>query len=150
MRREELPDRSVRIAADDCSFTYYRPALGVVYIEIQGTDRGAFGTAVTNEMAGDLSAFAPIELFIDTTDVLFALPEVAELWTKWFSTNRGSLKSVNILVRSKFIHVTVEVAKLFSRTGNLIRVYLDPQHFQAALERAAPRGCASIALKRNS
>ena len=52
--------------------------------------------------------------------------------------NRSDLKSVNMLVRSKYMHVTIEMARLFSRTGELIRVYLDPAAFEEAIARAAP------------
>lgn len=137
-RREEDGTGGVRLVAEECTFIYRRPAPGVVHIQILGHDRGQFGTAVIEELSADLAAYAPVELFFDTTDVFLAVTSVSELWTKWISNNRASLKSVNIFVRSKFVHLTVEVAKLFSRTGNLIRVYLDPQHFEAALRRAAP------------
>lgn len=61
-----------------------------------------------------------------------------EAWTEWFSGHRSALKSVSILTRSKLMHFTAEVVKLFSRTGELIRVYLDPEAFDEALQRAAP------------
>ncbi|HYO56976.1 hypothetical protein [Archangium sp.] len=63
---------------------------------------------------------------------------VQEAWTEWFSCNRPALKGVSILTRSKFMHLTAEVVKFFSRTGELIRVYLEPQPFEEALKRAAP------------
>jgi hypothetical protein len=63
---------------------------------------------------------------------------VQEAWTEWFSQSRSALKSVSILARSKFMHFTAEVVKFFSRTGELIRVYLEPEPFEEALQRAVP------------
>lgn len=135
--QREQDGATVRLITSQCSFTYHRPAPGVVHIQILGKDLGQFGPAVIQELASDLATSARLELFVDTSDVFLAVPRVAELWTNWFRTNQSSLKSVNILVRSRYVQLTVEVAKLFSRTGELIRIYLDPDNFKDALWRAA-------------
>ena len=51
-------------------------------------------------------------------------------------SRKGVMKLRRILAVSKFVHLTVSVAKLFSRTGELIQIYSDPRLFQAALDRA--------------
>lgn len=137
-KRETLEDGSVRLSSERCSFTYHRPRPGVVFMRIVGNDKGEFGTAPMDELREDLSRYSPIELFIEMDEITGANLPVQEAWTEWFSTWRRALKSVSILTRSKYMHVSVEIAKLFSRTGELIRVYLEPQPFEEALQRAAP------------
>ncbi len=137
-RRETLEDGVVRLSTERCSFTYQRPRPGVVFLLIVGEDRGEFGTAPMDELREDLSRYAPVELFVEMADAAGANLPVQEAWTEWFSTHRSALKGVSILPRSKFMHFTAEVVKFFSRTGELIRVYLDPVPFEEALQRAAP------------
>jgi hypothetical protein len=137
--REALEDGTVRIADEQCSFTYWRPRPGVVVMRIEGKDRGQFGTAPTDELRGDVARYAPVELFVDTRDPLVsAHVGVQDHWTEWFRENRSALKSVNMLVAGNYMHFTAEVVKHFSRTGELIRVYLDDARFSEALKRAAP------------
>ena len=138
MKREQLEENVVRIEGERCAFTYRRLRPGVVLIQITGHDKGELGFASVDELREDISRFAPIELFFDTVDVLGATVNVSEMWTEWFSAHRSALKSVSILVRSRYVHLTIEVAKLFSRTGELIRIYLDPERFEEAIARAAP------------
>ncbi len=137
-KRETLECGAVRLSSERCSFTYQRPRPGVVFMRIVGTDRGEFGTAPMDELREDLSRYAPIELFFEMDESTGTNLPVQEAWTAWFSGNRPALKNVSVLTRSKFMHVGAEVVKLFSRTGELIRVYLDPEPFLEALQRAAP------------
>ena len=137
-QRETLKDGSVRLRSPKCSFTYFRLRPGVILMRIEGDDSGEFGTAPMDELREDLSRYAPVEMFIEMDDTTGAILPVQEAWTGWFSENRSALKSVSMLTRSKYMHFTAEVVKLFSRTGELIRVYLDPAPFDEALQRAAP------------
>ena len=137
-QREALEDGTVRLSSMRCRFTYRRLRPGVVFLLIEGQDRGEFGTAPMDELREDLSRYAPVEMFIEMDDTTGAIVPVQEAWTGWFSENRSALKSVSMLTRSKYMHFTAEVVKLFSRTGELIRVYLDPAPFDEALQRAAP------------
>lgn len=138
VQRDVLANGSVKLSDGQCSFVYVRPRPGVVVIRISGYDHGQFGTQTVDELREDLSRFAPVELFVDVQDAQGPVIPVQEAWTEFFSQNRSRLKSVSMLVRSKFMHVTTEVVKLFSRTGDLIRIYLDPTPFNEALSRAAP------------
>jgi hypothetical protein len=137
-KREVQEDGSVRLSGECCSFIYLRPRPGVVFMRIIGQDKGEFGTAPMDELREDLRRYAPVELFVEMDESTGAALPVQEAWTEWFSGHRSELKSVSILTRSKFMHFTAEVVKLFSRTGELIRVYLDPEAFDEALQRAAP------------
>ncbi|PTL76760.1 hypothetical protein [Vitiosangium sp. GDMCC 1.1324] len=137
-KREALEDGTVRLSSERCSFIYQRPRPGVVHMRIVGSDKGEFGTAPMDELREDLCRFAPVELFVEMDEITGANLPVQEAWTEWFSHNRSALKSVSMLTRSKYMHFTAEVVKFFSRTGELIRVYLDPEPFLDALQRAAP------------
>jgi hypothetical protein len=113
----------------------------VVLLRIVGAtlDAGELGTAPMDELRDDLARWAPVEVFVDASEAAGAVVTVQEHWAEWFARNRSGLKGVNMLVRGKYMHFTVEVVKLFSRTGELIRVYLDPAAFGEALGRAACR-----------
>ncbi len=136
--RRSLPHGGTQLLSKEGAFVFYRPRPGVVLIVISGDDKGQFGAAPHDELRGDLTHFAPCEIFIDLSRASLAHLSVQKAWTEWFARNRSWLKAVNILVAGKYIHVTVELAKLFSRTGELIRVYFDPALFDEALERSAP------------
>jgi hypothetical protein len=138
VQREVLQDGTVRLKSARCRFTYFRLRPGVVLMRIEGDDSGEFGTAPMDELREDLSRYAPVELFVEMLPTAGARLPVQEAWTEWFNQNRASLKSVSILTRSKFMHFTAEVVKLFSRTGELIRVYLEQQPFEEAIARAVP------------
>ena len=137
-KQETLEDGAVRLSSARCSYTYRRLRPGVVFMRISGDDKGEFGEAPRDELREDLSRYAPIELFIEMDESTGANLPVQEAWTEWFSSHRSGLKNVSILTRSQFMHFSAEIVKLFSRTGELIRVYLDPEPFHEALQRAAP------------
>jgi hypothetical protein len=137
-KRETLEDGSVRLSSTRCTYTYRRLRPGVVFIRFSGDDKGEFGEAPRDELREDLSRYAPVELFFEMDESTGANLPVQEAWTDWFNSNRSRLKNVSVLTRSKYMHVSAEMVKLFSRTGELIRVYLDPEPFLEALQRAAP------------
>ncbi len=136
--REVLRDGVVRLSGGGCTFEYRRPRAGVVVVTISGVDDGALGTATMSELREDLASFAPLELFIATDPSAGARVPVQEQWTAWFAANRRGLGTVHMLVQSDYMHFTAELVKFLSRTGELIRVYLEPRPFAAAVARAAP------------
>ena len=136
--REVIEDGAVRLSAGNAWFIIHRLRPGVVLMRAGGLDRGELGWAPMDELREDLRRFAPVEIFIDGADVDAVTAAASDKWTDWLGTNRAAIKSCSILARSKFMHITVEVAKLFSRTGEMIRVYLDPAAFEEAIARAAP------------
>ena len=46
---------------------------------------------------------------------------------------------MSLLVGSKYVQMTVEVAKLFSRTGELMRVYTEPAAFSESITQTLGR-----------
>ena len=146
-QREELKNGGVRFSTKEASIVIYRPRPGVVLMIIAGADRGEFGTAPHAELDDDIRKFAPCEMFMDLTGASLAALSVQKSWTEWLSQRRPWLKTVNILVAGKYVHVTVEIAKLFSRTGELIRIYTDASAFDGALDRTAT---GASALRQNT
>jgi hypothetical protein len=138
MERKHLPDGSLRLSASDVSFTYTRLRPGALLVRIQGYDRGELGDACFESLHTAMAERAPLDLLVDTRDTEGASTAVSSRWTAWFQENRSRLNEVHILVASKFVALTVNVAKHFSRTGELIRIHSDPATFQDAATRLVP------------
>lgn len=139
IQKERLEDGSTRISSPKCSFQFRVLGAGALLVTIRGRDRGQFGPAVFEEIRYRLGGPASLELFVDAAEAAGPTTEVSDAWTRFFRTEGPQLKRVSILALSKFVHLTVSVAKLFSRTGELIQVYSDPALFHAAVERAVPK-----------
>jgi hypothetical protein len=116
-------------SAGGCTFTFERPAPGVMVVTIQGFDRGELGDGPLREVASGFGLGAPLELFIDASQASGAVPEVSDAWTRFFAERRADLKSVHVLVGSKVVQLTVAIAQHLSRTGNLVQLYSDPAIF---------------------
>ena len=136
VKREELETGAIRLSTKKCSFTFDRIGGWTLQITITGRDSGQFGSAVFNEVRFHLSGPRALEIFVDARDAAGPPPAVSDAWTRFLSREAPHLRRVSILAGSKFVHQTVSVAKLFSRTGELIQIYSDPTVFAAALDRA--------------
>jgi hypothetical protein len=128
----------VALTSPSCRFEVVRPGPGIVVVTIAGHDRGEFGTAVFDELRDDLTRYPPLTVFLDISDAVGAIVTVQDHWSAWFADHRRALGAVHILTRGKYLHFTAEVVKLWSRTGDLIRVHSDSASFYDALRRAAP------------
>ncbi|HYE98365.1 MAG TPA: hypothetical protein VEJ18_05605 [Planctomycetota bacterium] len=134
-----LGDGSARLSDGGCTFTFERPRPGVLVVRIAGTDKGLLGTAPIDHVRQEIGRFGQLDLFIDARDAGVASLDVSDAWTAFFHANAGGLRRVSILAVSQFVHLTVSVAKLFSRTGELIQIYSDAALFEAALDAARRR-----------
>jgi hypothetical protein len=139
-RRETLEDGTVVLKDERCSFALRELRPGVMLMQISGHDTGQLGSAPMDELGGYLRRHAPVELFVALGEEGTTYPNlsVQEAWTEWFNLNRSGLKRVNILARGKYLHITTEVMKLFSRTGELVHVHVDSKPFEEAVARSAP------------
>ena len=138
MERETLSDGTLRLSVKDCAFTYTRLRPGVLLVRISGFDRGELGRAPFEQPEAEMSAHGPLALLLDLRQAEGATKAVSDAWTEWFRERRPQLREVHILVASKFLDLTVKVAKLFSRTGELIQVYSDASRFEAVAARLVP------------
>ena len=136
MDRSELPDGGLRFSAGRCRFDLLPLSPSALLIVIEGPDRGQLGGAVLDELRSRIRRPRHLELFVDAGGATAASAEVSEAWTRFLREEAGGLKRVSILAVTKFVHLTVSVAKLFSRTGDLVQIYSDPALFRAAVEAA--------------
>ena len=126
-------DGSIRLASQHGSFVFARPKPGVLFVTVTGHDSGDYGSATLDEILQFLKRERPLTLFVDTREAISVAPSVRSDWTRFFSSNREHLRGVHVLTSSKAVHLSVAVAQHFSDTGNLIRLYSNPQAFEAKL-----------------
>jgi hypothetical protein len=136
IERTTLPDGRLQLRAGRCSFSYERARPGVFVVQIEGSDKGQFGTAALDEIRLELLRHRPLELFIDAEKAQMVAVEVSKEWTQFFSLNREHLTRVSVLVGSKAIELAVAIAQHLSRTGNLLQIYSDRELFDARLNAA--------------
>ena len=131
LRREIAADGTVTLVAGRGTYRYRRPRSGVLDIVIEGLDDGQFGTAALDEIAMALLRERPLEIFVDTSAASMPAAAVSRQWGQFFALNRKDLKRVSVLVSSKGVELTIEIAQHLSHTGRLIQLYTDPEVFQA-------------------
>ena len=134
VKRESLPDGSVKLSSGDCSFVYQRPRPGVLLVTITGHDKGQFGTVTLDEIRAEISRERTIKLFVDASAAFGAVSSVSDEWTRFFSINREHLSRVYVLTGSKMVYLTVAISQHLSQTGNLIQIYSDPELFANKLK----------------
>ncbi len=137
--RRTHPDGTTELAAAGLRFVYQRPRPGVLLMRIHGDDRNQLGDAPFAELDAELARHPALDLFVDTAASPGAISEVREAWTDWLRRNRHRLARVTILAATRYLEVTINVAKLFSRTGDLIRVHSDRGRFEQEIAVAAGR-----------
>jgi hypothetical protein len=132
-KREVLPDGRVRFASPDCSFVFQSVRPGVLLVVVSGRDTGQFGTGPLDEIRLELLRHRPLEVFVDAREASGVAVKVSDEWTRFFTLNQEQLQRVNVLVASRVIELTVSIAQHLSRTGNLIRIFSDPDRFEERL-----------------
>jgi len=65
-----------------CTLSIVRPAPGVIAAIFEGLDVGEFGDAPFRELARDVGAGAPVEIFIDARKVPAASVDVSAEWAQ--------------------------------------------------------------------
>lgn len=138
-RRDILEDGSVRFSDPSCTIIVTRLAAGVVLLSFTGHDTGQFGTMPFDELDVDVRRYGVIEVFVDTRDAFNATVGVGDQWAEWIQLNRRALKRMSVLVASKYVQMTAEMIKLFSRSGELMRVYTDAPVFSDAIAQSLGR-----------
>ena len=116
-----------------------RLAPAIVLISASGHDKGQFGEAPFVWLEREIGRHGPVEIYVDMREMFNATQTVADQWSEWIARHRSRVKRMNLLVGSKYVQMTVEVAKLFSRTGDLMRVYTDAPAFSDAITQSLGR-----------
>lgn len=135
MERTVVDSGAVRYDDGRASFVVGRLRPGLVLAVGTGHDTGGLGDAPLNEFDAEIRRFAPIEIFVDATEVFNANQTVFERWARWMSDNRSHIKAISVLHASKFVHLTLSIAKLISGTGEMMRIYTDARAFEEAIAR---------------
>lgn len=129
-KREVLHDGRWQLSAGRTTFTCERLRAGALMLTICGVDTGQFSTAPLDEIRLEMLRYRPVELLINAEAAVAVSVSVSKEWTAFFSLNRDHLKRVSVLVGSKAIQLTVEIAQHLSQTGNLIQIYLERDLFR--------------------
>lgn len=137
MLREVLANGATRLRTERASFVFTRLRPGVMWVVSTGWDDGEFGDAGVSELSAELARFPiALELFVDAARVLHVSNVARTAWTQWFEARRDQLRRVHVLTSSKFMHLSVSMSGLDSRTS--IELYESPDAFAAAMHSAAP------------
>jgi hypothetical protein len=137
--RRARSDGAVELEESGVRIVVARRRGGVVLVEIHGEDRDQLGAAPFVELDGELARHAPLALFFDVAGTSGATTPVREAWTAWLARHRASLREVHVLAPERFVRNAIDVARHFSRTGDLIRIDTDRVAFERALEDASRR-----------
>ena len=133
INRELLGGGAVLLTAPGCSFEFRRPEPGKLHVIVKGHDRGMFGTSTLDELSAAVARDGKIAIFVDAREVTGVAVGVSEEWRRFFERNRENLSRVHVLVGSRVFELTVAIVRHLSNTGNLIRIYSDPEQFAAQM-----------------
>ncbi len=117
------------------TFVITRPAAHVVLMTISGRDAGEHGDAPMQALEKEL-AVGPFALFIDARRTSGASIDVSNVWARWLRTHRDSLHRIHMLTGTKFVQLTADFVRRFSKLGDSMLVYTDGS-FDDALTTAA-------------
>jgi hypothetical protein len=129
----------LRLATGGASMVLTRIGPALVLISASGHDKGQFGEAPFEWLEREMGRHGVIEVFVDTRELFNATQTVADRWSEWIARHKSRLRRMSVLVSSKYVQMTIEVAKLFSRTGELMRVYTDAPAFSDAIAQSLGR-----------
>jgi hypothetical protein len=130
----------LRLAGGDATMALTRLGPGVILVGASGHDTGQFGEAPFEWLEREMGRHGTVEVFVDMRAMFNAAQTVADRWSEWTGRHRTRIGHMSLLVGSKYVQMTVEVAKLFSRTGELMRIYTDDAAFEAAVRQSLGRG----------
>jgi hypothetical protein len=129
----------LRLGDKKASMVLTRIAPAIVLVSARGHDRGQFGDAPFVWLEREMGRHGAIEVFVDMREMFNATQTVADGWSAWIKRHKTRIRRMSLLVSSKYVQMTVEVAKLFSRTGDLMRVYTDAPAFSDAVSQSLGR-----------
>ncbi|MGH2807045.1 MAG: hypothetical protein ACRDKT_07195 [Actinomycetota bacterium] len=136
MALERLADGSTQLKDDECTFTFTRLRPGTLVVRIEGKDSGQFGTLPIDQFREEMQRFGELTLLIDARNGEVRAQNVIEVWGGFFKSNRLNLKSLHVLVGSKFMELTVGITTHLARMGRMVTVTTDAEAFERAVEKA--------------
>ncbi|HYI95392.1 MAG TPA: hypothetical protein VEX68_17765 [Bryobacteraceae bacterium] len=144
MIRETLRGGDQRLSGKLGAFLYTRLRPGTLLTLSCGRDTGEFGTSPLDIVEREFHLFnRPVHWFFDATRVENATAAVSEQWTTWLRANRGKLAQMHVLAATEETHLMIGIARHFSNSSNLLKLYSDRTAWTTALLRSAP-GLVSV------
>ncbi len=139
--RDVLIDGSTRLICGECGFLFSRLAPGIVLTRIRGADTGNLGFAPLDEIKAEFERFGvPVTWFIDAEETALVRKLVSEQWTAWLSKNSSLLNAIHVFSTDKKLHLTIEVAKHFSKTTRVMNNHRERSQFEKALFKTVGKG----------
>ena len=144
---QQIPKEDPKFEGAFAQFRFVRLRPGVLFIKISGHDIGERVDEVLTALSEEIKAFpGPLELFIDASETRGVSAPVSDRWTKWIAENSSKLLSIDVLSGSRLVTLVILAAKIFSRTGDLMKVMDQKSEFLTRMEAAAP-GSDSLITK---
>lgn len=135
------PDGKVVVRAGGTVITYQRPAFDVMLIALSGHEdpylSKLFFKLLDKELEFDQRRFprgdrpVRIELFVDARRVT-RHGLMFEAWIHFLLQRRKQLNHIHVLAVNKVSQLSVEIIRHLSDTGTLIKLYEEPEAFDAA------------------
>jgi hypothetical protein len=135
MALEQLDDGSTRLQDEACTFTFTRLRPGALLVRIEGKDSGQFGTLPVDQFRDEMQRFGELTLLVDARAGEARAQNVIDVWGGFFKSNRLNLKSLHVLVGSKFMELTVGITTHLARMGRMVTVTTDAEAFERAVEK---------------
>jgi hypothetical protein len=123
-----------------CTMQIEPHARGVVVMRISGTDVGEFGETPMLVLNDYLTGREPVRLFIDAREVRGASIEVSAEWAVWLGKHKVQVREISMLTGSRFIEVTADFVRRFAELEGVMRIYTEPDAFDAALAESLASG----------
>lgn len=133
MSRETLPDGTVRISTRSSEATLSRLRPGATLVVYTGYD-AALTDEVLDTLGTELGRHGSLEVLIDAFGSEGVTTAVREAWTRWMQAHKDRVR-ITLLLSSKFMQVTVNVAKHLSGFQKMT-ILSDRGKFEAAVETA--------------
>jgi hypothetical protein len=139
VKRETLDDGTIRVSEGGIAATLQRLRPGAYLVAYKGYDDGSLSDTVLDVLGSELGREGFLHVYIDAGDTDGVTTTVRETWTRWMQRHRDRTR-LTLLVHSKFMQVTLNVAKHLAGFGKMT-LLADRDRFDKAVE-AARRGDA--------
>lgn len=123
----------VRLEGIHCQMVILRPVSGLIYVAIVGNDIGEFGEVPFREIARELDAVRPAELFIDGRETRTASIDVSNEWAMFLRKHRDCFRRVTMLTGSRFVQISADFVRRFADLDALMVLTEEPAAFDAEL-----------------
>lgn len=135
--RQVLADGSVMLHSSACKYVFTRISPDALCITASGNDAGESGTWVVDEVRRAFQPDRPLALFVDIRDAHGAAPSVSDTWIRFLAAHHHELASIDVLVVSPVLKLTVAVITHFAKTARLTRIHADAAVFDALVASAS-------------